>query len=136
MRTFSIEKRSQIIGAVIFGTPIKEIAIHFHTETRTVKAIWEKYRQTGTVKDKPRSGRPKITNARTDRRIVREHKKNPYLTATQSANVWNIGRKTVSRILKNHGLICRRPVKKPFLTPLNRRMRLLFSERTRHWNNQ
>ena len=84
MRTFSIEKRSEIIGAVKFGTPIKQIAIHFRTETRLVKAIWAKYRQTGTVKDKPRSGRPKITNARTDRRIVREHKKNPYLTATQS----------------------------------------------------
>ena len=54
MVSFSIEKRSAIIGAVKFGTSSKDIAIRFHTETRTVKAIWDKYRQAGTVKDKPR----------------------------------------------------------------------------------
>ena len=80
MVSFSIEKRSEIIGAVKFEIPFNEIAIRYHTETRTVKAIWDKYRQTGTVKDKPRSGRPKITNARTNRTIVREHTKNLYVT--------------------------------------------------------
>ena len=50
MGSFPIEKRSEIKGAIKLGTSFKGIAIRCLSEMRTVKAIWDKYRQTGTVR--------------------------------------------------------------------------------------
>jgi transposase len=39
--------------------------------------IWHKYAATGDVKDRPRKGRPRILDARGERRLIREAISNP-----------------------------------------------------------
>ena len=64
----------------------------------------------GTVGDKPRSGRPKLTNERDVSFICRQVRINPRLTAKKIAGTFKthsgkrISRRTVSRILTSHKL--------------------------------
>ena len=98
---------------------------------RTVIKTWNRYQTTGSVKDKTRPGRPKILNSRTERRMVRKHKSNPFLTAPESSDQWNVSRWTVYRILRKYGLKCQKPVKVPIISAKNKKMRRFFSDKKR-----
>ena len=136
MVSYSVEKRSEMIGAIKAGATFSDVAQRYRCQKRTVIKTWNRYQTTGSVKDKTRPGRPKILTARTERRMVRKHKSNPFLTAPESGDQWNVSRHTVYRILKKYGLKCQKPVKVPIISAKNKKMRRFFSEKTRSWDHQ
>ncbi|PIO73325.1 transposase [Teladorsagia circumcincta] len=105
----------------------------------TVSSILSRSRQRGTVANEPRSGRPRLTSIRQDRRIVRLSLADPSLTCVDIAAKFsasdglNISRRTVGRRLSAVGLNGRRPVRKPLIRSKNRKARVEFARRHLHW---
>ena len=67
----SYDKRVQILTLSQEGTSNHEIAIRLGIRRATVIDFLHKYQTTGLIDDQPRSGRPRKTSARDDRRITR-----------------------------------------------------------------
>ena len=109
---------------------------HVSAKYGTVKNTWQRYLSTGSVRDIHRPGRPKVFSVRSERRIVRKHKENPFLTAIESGDQWAVSRFTVGKILKKYGLQCRKPHKVPVIFQQNKNMRRIFADKTRSWNQQ
>ena len=85
-----------------------------------------------------RSGRPRVTSAADDRRIVTTHLRDRFKTVASTAREWNndISEKTVSRRLKSVGLLCRRPAKKSRLIDRHKRARLDYATRYRRYTQR
>nr|CDJ88331.1 Transposase domain containing protein [Haemonchus contortus] len=108
---------------------------------RTVSSILARFRERNTVSNVSRTGRPRSTSARQDKRIVRLSKADPTLTSVDIAaeinasDGTNISRRTVARRLNGAGLIGRRPAKKLLISPKNRKARVEFARRHLHWTS-
>lgn len=80
----------------------------------TVLKFLKRFNWTGSVENNQRSGRPRKSDVRADRRIIRIVKINPRKTLTDLTTVYNaqtptrISKTTVKRRLKVHG--CKRCV--------------------------
>ena len=61
------------------GMMVKEVAKHFHVSESTVSRLNIKYHQTGTIKDRPRPGRPHKTTQLEDNFIVTSSRRNHFL---------------------------------------------------------
>ena len=128
-----------IVEAVQNGEIVREVAKRFHVGKSTVSDIYKKWRQEGTVKRKKGSGRPRITTIRQVRALVRQVKKNPFMTAVElarhaqetlnvSMSVW-----TARRLLVRAGLPARIPAKKSWILKKNRKARVAFAKAHEHW---
>ena len=70
MPKVSYSVRCQIIGQLeIPGQTTQAVAARFNVSQATVSRLSQKYRLTGDVKDRARSGRPRVTTQREDRYI-------------------------------------------------------------------
>lgn len=58
------------MGQIQAGLSERQVAANFNVHPKTIRRLVTKFRQTGDVKDRPRSGRPKVTTAREDRRLI------------------------------------------------------------------
>ena len=91
----------------------------------------------GTLVQKPRCGSPKKTTDREDSMIVREVKKNPFMTCKQVAVAVcppDLSPDTIKRRLVKVGkLKCRTAAKKPWLRPVNRVNRLAWARAHVNW---
>ena len=72
MPRLSEAQRNQIMGMLINST-VKDVSAHFNVSRQAVSQLKRKVRQTASVKDRQRSGRPKVTNNDDDRRIMLTH---------------------------------------------------------------
>ena len=101
-----------------------------------------RYAQTGTVNDRPRSGRPRVTTHTEDRYIVLQHLRDRFLPAsvtaaeTEGLHHHRISDDTARRRLRDAGLVARRPFKGPVLTSLHRRKRLRWCQHYHRWTQQ
>ncbi|XP_072764631.1 uncharacterized protein [Anoplolepis gracilipes] len=108
----------------------------------TVNDIINKFKTTGSVADRPRSGRPWKTTARVDKLIRRKSVVDVRKTACMIAqelrdeNLADVSRITVSRRLRDIGLFGRISVKKPLISKKNPRARLQFAENHKDWTVQ
>lgn len=59
------------------------IARELGMSENTVRNIIHNYREYGTIDPRPKSGRPRKTTERGDRRIIREARTNPFTTSPQ-----------------------------------------------------
>ncbi|GFR62538.1 transposable element Tc1 transposase [Elysia marginata] len=86
----------------------------------------QRLHETDTVRDRPRSGRPRCTTQRQDRNLVRNHVINRFLSASASSrqtrgrNNQRISANTVTRRLSTSGLRARRPYIGPILAQRHR----------------
>lgn len=102
-------------------------------------AIVRKFRNTGTIKNKKRIGRPRKTTTAEDRRIVTTSKRNRRLTAPEIASQINESRiesvsiATVKRRFNEKGLYGRIAVKKPLLRLTNKKKRLEWANQHKDW---
>lgn len=102
---------------------------------RGMQYLWKKYVETGSVRDKMRSGRPTIVSPRVSRAIKRICQSNRLLSVKNIACMYNtsaaqnISDSTVQKILKKYGLESYSAIKKPFLN-LNQRIRRLSWTKT------
>ena len=74
----SPEKRALIVGYRLSGKTVRDTALRFQVSKRTVSKLVKKFRDTDSVANLPRSGRPRKTTAAQDnelRRMVRGNRK-------------------------------------------------------------
>lgn len=107
----------------------------------TPAAVWKvckKFAVTNSVKDKPRCGRKRVSSKRDDRNLIRMAMKNRCLTLIRLARQWTVptSKHTVRRRLREFGLRARTPRKKPLLNVKQRRQRMEWAKRHRHWTGE
>ncbi|GFT26026.1 transposable element Tcb2 transposase [Nephila pilipes] len=83
-----------------------------------------------------KSGRPRVTDADTDQALYNASRKDPFLSAVdlQKELTPTCSVDTVRSRLKQQGLKCRTPARKPFLTQYHRQMRYVFAHAHLHWS--
>ena len=75
------DERNQAIQMLNAGTPATVISRHFGCTRKTIERLQRRFRVTGNVADRTRSGRPRVTTAGDDCYIVLQHLGNRRLTA-------------------------------------------------------
>src|ERR1700761_6861838 len=138
-RKTSYEERLEIVFKVERGLSHRKIASEMKIHRNLVNGIVKKHQESGTVEDRERSGRPKISTAGDDRIFIRTSLADRRLTAPQLREEWvqstgvEASVSTVTSRLSAAGLRGCVATKKPLLTPLNRRARLEFAKQYQHW---
>lgn len=106
---------------------------------RTIRRTVARYKTTGNVVDKPKSGRPKLCSLRAERIVRRIALKNRALSLRQIAAQAStdlghqISHMAVSRILKYFGLKRRISARVPLLTKNMKRKRLDWAKQFVNW---
>ena len=85
MPRLSDSDRNRIIGEIRAGIKPSEIALRYNIHRSSVYRLMNKFTQDGDVVDRPRSGRPRITDARGDRAMLIENRRNPFRSAAETA---------------------------------------------------
>ncbi len=104
-----------------------------------VQNILTKKEETGSVRDKPRSGRPKQTSSREDRLLVRLSLNNRRASSKQlkrelqDASGCSVSTRTVRRRLLHAGLKGCIAAKKPMLTAKHRSAHFSWAKERRFW---
>ena len=70
MPRISNQNRAIAIGLLEAGTPVKQVARRMNVSPNAIRKLRQKFIETGQVKDRPRSGRPKVTTYREDRLVI------------------------------------------------------------------
>ena len=87
----------------------------------TVDALWRRYQQFRTTRDRPRSGRPRVTSNRQDTYIGVVHLRYRLRTATLTArSIPGLSPRTVHNRLRERGIRPRRPAIHPVLQQRHR----------------
>lgn len=137
-RKLSIAERWQAIGMKNAGMSNRQIAANFGVNNSVISRLVARHRQTGSIEDRPRSGRPRKTTPREDRFLARQARLHPFSTAGQLRGMWptggQISDRTVIRRLHRSRLRARRPLKRPELTRRHRQARMEWARHHRHWN--
>ena len=124
------EQRNEAVQMLLRGTSQAVIARNFQVSRSTITHSYQRLRQAGTTKDRPRSGRPRVTSRRQDRYMRLTHLRNRFRTAVETALVTpgthnnRISPDTVRNRLREFGLGPRRPYVGMQLTPQRRQVRL------------
>ena len=126
----TLDQRNVAIGMLTGGMRVKEVALRFIVNESAISRLRAKYRQTGTVKDRPRPSRPRKTTRREDNYIVTSSRPNPFMSSTRIACLVRnatgtlICARTVRNRLRAARLRGRRPYVGVPLTRDHRRARL------------
>ena len=78
------DERNQAIGMLSAGMSAAVVLRHFGCTRKTIERLRRRLRVTGNIADRPRKGRPRVTNAADDRYIVLQHLRNRRLTQEDS----------------------------------------------------
>jgi len=78
----SNEQRARATGMLEAGVNQAVDAREFNVHRPTISRLQSKFRETNTVADGPRAGRPRVTTLREDRTIRLMHLQNRLKTAT------------------------------------------------------
>lgn len=134
MGRLSSEQRQRAVGMSNAGMNQTAIARHFNVNRSTISRLLERLRVTGSVADRPRSGQPRKTDARTDRWIVSKVLRNrkiqsPDIQRELSQRHIRVSSRLIRNRLKSAGLKSRRPYKGIVLGAVHRRNRLRWARR-------
>jgi transposase len=140
------DERDRALGMYQAGTSQRRFAAVFGVHCSTIARLIQRYHTTGSTRDRPRPGQPRVTTARQDRSINFRHLRDRFLTAAETARTTigqrgrPIHRRTVSRRLRQHGIHCRRPYQGNILTQPHRAARRqwagqLLQRGARFWTN-
>ena len=149
-KNLTIGQRGAIVHLSIAGKSVAEIAEQMGCSRKTVQRWIERHDETGDIKRKQGSGRPRKVTQQLSRHIVDHIRRDPITTSRNIISKicclffslfkinlsfpqrladlnLNISRYTLSRTLKKHGLHARVASKKFFLTPQHARERFQFA---------
>ena len=137
-------ERERAVTYLLQGVSQSEVARRLGVHQSTINRLWKRLQTTGSTADQPRSGRPRVTTERQDRRIrllhLRDRFRTSVQTALETAGTHNnrIHPKTVRNRLKDFGLTAHRPYVGPPLTPRRRAVRMNWLQRHRpnHFSRQ
>lgn len=135
--------RERAIGMVMAGTSAAEVARRFGVHKSTIMRLQRRLQQTGTTRDRPRSGQPRVTTPAQDRHIRATHLRDrfrvPAETAAQTVgrNRPRISYRTVTRRLRERGIRAYRAQVGLVLTRPRRANRLRWARNhaNRNWPN-
>ena len=137
MASLSINLRNIAIGRLHAGESQSQVARHLNVHQSTISRLWHRFQATGSVEDRHRSGRPRVTTAAEDRFIRLRHLRDRFTTASSTAQSLPAGRhvsdQTVRNRLHDAGLRAQRPHRGPVLTRRHRQNRLLWANQHRPW---
>lgn len=138
MPRLSETDRNRAIGMLHAGVSVVDVSNAFNCSRNTIHELVRRLRETGDVKDRPRSGRPKSTSHRDDHRIVLTHLRNRFTPATLTAPVYNVCAQTIRNRLKaqQRPIRARRPYTGGILTLRHRRSRLDWARAHRRWRQR
>ena len=140
MPRLSSLERGRAIGQLQAGVNQNVVAAIFGVSQPTISSLRRRYAVNGDVRDMPRSDRPRVTTAATDRRIETLAARRRYVTATTiQSEVRQPGRQRVStqtirRRLHHAGLRSRRPAIVPDMNVEHKRRQLAWCRHRRRWN--
>jgi transposase len=108
---------------------IKDNAAIFGLPYETAWKFWKKYRDTGTVAHRPRSGRPPTVTPHLEQQIVRKAQANRRKPFTDVSNEVEppVSRYTIAKVLDSHGLHRQVARKVPYLTRAQRKVRAAWA---------
>lgn len=132
-KQLSDDLKTKIIQHYGLGEGYKKLSKRFQLSVSTVRNIVRKWKATGTVLVKPRSGRPSKIPERQRRRMVRMVKNNPQTTSKDlqgylAADGVAVHRSTIQRNLHKERLYGRVMRKKPFLHSRHKLSRLRYAK--------
>jgi transposase len=129
--------RNIVIGRLQAGVSQSEIARTENVNQSTISRLWNRFQQTGSTNDRPRSGRPRITTPGQDCYIRVFHLRNRTVAATATAvgipGLRRISSQTIRNRLRQYGIRPRRPYFGAVLTLVHRRERARWCNRLRGW---
>ena len=122
--------RGRAIALILQGRSQRDVAQKFGVYESTISRLVQRLRATGRSTDRPKSGHPRVTTQRQDRRIRLLHLRNRLRTAKETARevIGTHGRRVCPRTVRNRlrefDLRSRRPYVGPNLTPRRRQRRM------------
>lgn len=134
--------RAVIIHLHDQGLGYQSIANQTGASKSTVRYTIKRYKKTGALKNRPRSGRPAKASPREQRTLVRICKQNRFSgsadlsTKFKESTGTQLAASTVRRLLFKYGLRARRPRKKPFVTEAQRLRRLRWAKAHVRWTDE
>ena len=141
-RCLSVDQQNAIVRGVTMGLPRSSLAKQFKINKSTISRILKRLKTRGRIIHKMSTGRPRVTSSLIDRAIITASRSNPRLTAMDiHAEITkyytsSLSARTVRRRLQSAGLFARRPAKKPYITPKNRRARVAWAKEHLTWTAQ
>ncbi|GFU19294.1 hypothetical protein NPIL_239341 [Nephila pilipes] len=108
-KELDISVKNTIIRLRNEGLTYRAIGVQLNISSFTVRSVVKKFKETGSTKNKTKSGRPRIFSTREKRVIINKVKKNPKISAPQIArDVAFTSQKTLSYRL--YGMFYKRKV--------------------------
>lgn len=136
------DQRNQAVGMLNAGQTVSAVSRAFGCTRRTITLLIRRFRQTGSVQDRVRTGRPRKTTARDDRYIALTHLRQRHIPATITARRYGVNAQTIrNRLRARHRPIrAYRPYFGQILTPAHRNARVNWCRRylrynRNDWNN-
>ena len=138
MPRLSEAERNRAIGMIQGGVSVVDVSRTFNCSRTTIHDLVRRFRHTGDVHDRPRSGRPRATSQRDDRAIVLLHLRNRFTPATLTAPAYNVCAQTIRNRLRTQRrpIRARRPYTGGILTLRHRRARLGWARAHRNWRRR
>ena len=111
------------------GSKLSDLAKKFEISIERVRKIVKTIETTGRAQNEHRSGRPRVTTPRDDRRYIRLVHANPKTTAGEIKEKiqLNVGLETVRTRLHEANFFGRIARNKPYINEVNRKKRLNFA---------
>ena len=127
----------EAIAMLRANATVIQVANHFGVSRQCIYDMKTRMQVTGTVNGRPRSGRPRITNAAEDRHIRTMHIRDRFKSASQTSKEFRIGRRlsrnTVVRRLRVGGIVLKKPVQRILLRPRHCRAPLQWAQLHQRW---
>ena len=110
-------ERLRAVGILEAGMTQVDVAMRLGVHFNTVYRLWRRYQQYNSVRDRPRSGRPRVTSRRQDNFIRTTHLRNRFqpasVTSRSIPRLRRISPRTVRNRLREARIRPRRPAIRP-----------------------
>lgn len=139
-RELSNDVKLLIVKRLKSGISQRKVAKTFGCSQSTVCEIWKKYRLRNDVRNLPRSGRPRVTSSRQDRKLVDLAKSMRRCTSKQLNAEWSkygvkVCARTVRNRLNNKGYHFCKAKTKPYMTKKHKKNRLQWCKKYKCWSS-
>lgn len=138
----SSDVKELIVDLNLRGLNNNKISETIGIHRSTVGRILKKFNESGSVENNRRSGRPRLTDDRGDRKIFRLVKTNRRQSLRDITTSFNntvsvkVSNRTVRRRLKQEGYRRGKIQKTLTISKVNRQRRILWCRNKRHWTNE
>ena len=141
-RTLTLDQRNRVRGKLEAGVSVTEVARRIRVHQSTISRLKSRLAATGSLRDRRRSGRPRITTPAEDRYIVLTSRRNRFMTAEKISSQFQVATRTrasgqtIHRRLHTRTLRARIPNVAVPLTRRHRQARLNWTRIHRRWTKR